>query len=118
MNEKKIQILNSRILGTIFFIGTTIVSISLLYNTKLKLSNNSPFFDQKEAHIINVSNSTIILIIALYFQYLNYQNKKEDISSSNLPIITSYFLIIAALLSLYNSFLDSNMVIEIENPSV
>ncbi|MDD2435408.1 MAG: hypothetical protein PHO63_04055 [Bacilli bacterium] len=113
---RKAKLIDDRITGTYLFISSLIVSIILLYNKKLVLLNQKTILSKQEAKTINIINSSVVLLISLFFQYLNYENKKEDGTSSDLSIIISYFLISAAGLSLYDSIIHpSEEIIQTED---
>jgi len=112
IDKEKIKLIDYQIIATIIFIMSTIFSIFLLYNKKLIILNKEPILQGKESKIADNVNSTIVLIIVLFLQYLNYKSKNiselenEDIAPINLDITATYLLIIASIISLYSAYIS------------
>jgi len=110
--QEKIKLIDYQIISTVIFVITTILSIILLYNQKLGILNKKPIFSTKESKTINLSNSTVVLIIVLFLQYINYKSKEisefemKNIGPINLDINSKYLLIIASIISLYSAYIN------------
>ncbi|MGE5455908.1 MAG: hypothetical protein ACM3O4_02210 [Ignavibacteriales bacterium] len=110
--EEKVKLIDYEIIATIIFIMATIVSVILLYNEKLDILNQKKLFSESESKTINIIRSTVILAIILFRQYINYRTKEvnaiegQNPAPINLDIITSYFLIIAAIVALYSAYIS------------
>lgn len=110
LDQEKVKLIDFRIILTIIFIMSTILSIILLYNRKLIILNKEPVFDVSESKTISIINASVILVIILLIQQINLKNKEiyklegEDLEPINLDITATYFLIIASIISLYSSY--------------
>ena len=118
--KDEIKLIDYEIIGSLLFIGTLFVSIILTYNRKLKLEKRDCLFDNQTERNILIVNKLIVLMIVIFFLYINceyYKNallKNEDTSSYKIQMIPSILAIIAALIILY-LVINGNDISSVEN---
>ncbi len=106
---------------TIAFIISLFISLSLVYNSYLKIDKKNYYSDEL-ARYIGIFNRIFVVILSLSYLYINIQNRKLTKSNNNLfdlQIGASYLTTIAAIIVLYVVIKNNNYnVISIENPSI
>ena len=131
MNEQDIRnqqlyIIDGQLIGCILYIVSLIISITILLDQKERALGGNGFITTDEAQNLALFNKIFILILILWFLYLNYRSKElseatnQDTQALEIQIIASYISIIPALIGLYvvaTSFGTSNLqTTGIENP--
>ena len=76
MKKKEIKLLDISLFITIIFVFNIFVSIILTYNEKLTKTKQKPLFNKKEAITIDNTNRFILLIIAVIYVWITYQQYK------------------------------------------
>lgn len=131
MNTKKneeINLIDLQLISSITFILASLVSLSITYNEKLKLTDKQKFYTNKQSLNISFYNRIVILIavlISLYVGYNNYNKEKPHSTSkykNGLLFGTNILTVIGALIILYVSYLNkteqSVTPSDIENPLI
>lgn len=131
MNKQKIQneqlfIIDNQILGCLLYIASLVVSIMIILDQRKKALNKKGFLTNNESQTIALLNKIFILVLILWFLYLNYKAKElakktgQDSSALEKQIIASIISIIPALIGIYvvlTNFSNTNLqTAEIENP--
>ncbi len=109
IKEKQLIIVNYQLLTTIFLLIPSLLSITILYNDKLKLENKKPLFTEKEEKQLILLNRYLTLFATIIFLYLAYETyiiatttkdqKKIDLAFLNL--FSSLLITISSLILLY-----------------
>lgn len=100
-------------IANIIFGVLTFFSLTLIYNKKLDILNKKLIFDKEDARTVDIARTIIILVIILFDQYINFETRKitemegKDNEPININITSTYFLIIATILSLYATYITS-----------
>ena len=69
-NLEEAELIKVQMILSAILILTTIVSISLSYNSWLTLNNEQPIYSDKEAEDILLFNRFIMFVLALIFIYI------------------------------------------------
>lgn len=125
IKEKNIELLSNQIIVSLLFIGTIIVSISLTYDERQNLLNESRLYTNKQVKTLSIINRIVIVLLGLYYLYDNYEHIKfsklenKDSSDFDLQEIASILNFIGAIIVLYvvskNNQENFNLL-ETENP--
>ena len=120
MNNK---IINEQILATKLFILSLFISLSLTYNQKRNINNDIPFYSNKEAKVISVVNRIFVILIILFYIYidnenLNFSKTESDKKLKKLQYYLEIIYLVAAIIALYITIKSSNSVTEEENPTI
>lgn len=130
MNEQKLTnqqlfIIDGQLVGTILYIISLIISIIVIVNQRKRALNQEEFLTNEESQIITLINKIFIVLLILWFLYLNYKSyqlaKDTNQSTSSLKsqIFASFLSLTAALITLYVVATDFNntnfQTAEIEN---
>lgn len=109
---------------TIAFTISLFISLSLVYNSYLKLDKKN-FYTDKLAQNIGIFNRAFVVLLTISYLYINIQNEKlakvsgKKIELFDLQIGASTLSLIAALIVLYVVINSSDYnVVGIENPSI
>lgn len=119
MDDSNIDSLITLSILSIICIG---ISIILLVNNKLKISNQN-FITDKNAYYINLYNRITLTIIFIIFLIINYNyykdalKRNEDTTQYKLQIYSSFFIVLAAIISLYVAYNNKNNI-NFENPDI
>lgn len=106
-DEKVISLLNLRLLLTIGFIIALIISFILTYNETLLLQNKEKILSEKNSQNLSLFQSTLILIIAILFLYINYnqylisKTQNKDSKDLLLQAQASFLALISAFICFY-----------------
>lgn len=92
MKKKEIKLLDISLFITIIFVFNIFVSIILTYNEKLTKTKQKPFFNKKEAITIDNTNRFILLIIAVIYVWITYQQYKMYQTSNKKNTTTVSFI--------------------------
>ena len=111
MNNNKIDNTDLQIISTLIFISATVISLTILFDEKLKSSNKKEIYTDEEALNISFNNRIVILIavlISLYVSIDNYiKETKERAKYKSLLLLSSNILtLIVTLILLYVSYLN------------
>lgn len=123
-NEKEIKVVDETILATIIFIASLFVSLSLSYDKREKLKNNSGLYSQKQVRSISIINRIVIVALAIFYFQIDRENIgiAKDKNNVNdllyLQATIELVAIITALVSLYIAIKSDNELINIENPNL
>ncbi len=115
-NNYEIKLLNLSEFGTILFLIATIISLYLIESEKKKKNNQN-------INNLQIYNRIFIILILLLFLFINIENKRiaeynnKDIKPYNMQIMASILVLIAAVISLYQTNY-SNQLANIENPEL
>lgn len=109
MKEEKIRLLNQQLKGSAVFLLTIIISMLYTYDVKLDFEDKERLFSDEEAQKIIVFNRVLILLVGIFFIYINIEdynyvikyNKTDQIEGSKLQIDASILTTIAAAIILY-----------------
>ncbi len=133
MNEQKLTnqqlfIIDGQLVGTILYIISLIISIIVIVNQRKRALNQEEFLTNEESQIITLINKIFIVLLILWFLYLNYKSyqlaKDTNQSTSSLKsqIFASFLSLTVALITLYVVATDFNntnfQTAEIENPFI
>lgn len=119
--KDEVTLANYDIIGTIFFIGTLIVSVILSYNDKLKLDGKDGLFSNEERRNILIINKIVVLCLVVFFLYINLEHYKialikgDDTTNYKIQLIPSILAIIAAVIILYLVLKGDD---EVDNPEL
>ena len=131
MSEQEIQndqlfIIDSQLIGCILYIISLTVSITIILNQRQRALEKEGFLTPEESQTLALLNKIFILLLTLFFLYLNYKAKSlasssnQDTDAHTLQIIASLISLIPALIGLYvviTNFSNTNLqTAEIENP--
>jgi heme/copper-type cytochrome/quinol oxidase subunit 4 len=123
--EEEIKYINYQLIGLALTLITTIIAISITYNQKLNLQKRKKIFNSKKALSITKFNRITILLIGIFFLYINYKlyliSKKEgeDLKSYKLQIYASILVVISSLIALYVVTLSNTETLaDVENPNI
>lgn len=106
-DENVISLLNLRLLLTIGFIIALIISFILTYNETLSLQNKEKILSEKNSQNLSLFQSTLILIIAILFLYINYnqylisKTQNKDSKDLLLQAQASFLALISAFICFY-----------------
>lgn len=123
--EEKIKLLDTQIIGSIFFIGTLVVSILLTINQRNYTLNKKTIFSAKTTYIISNANRIVVLCVVITFLYISYKQKKlaevkdGNVVLNNLDVFAGTLSVISAIIVLYitiNSPVED--ALNIENPNI
>ena len=92
MKKKEIKLLDISLFITIIFVFNIFVSIILTYNEKLTKTKQKPLFNKKEAITIDNTNRFILLIIAVIYVWITYQQYKMYQASNKKNTTTVSFI--------------------------
>ena len=123
--EEKIKLIDIQIIGSIVFIITLLVSITLNYSQRNYTLYKRPLFDRKTTYIISNINRILVLIVVISFLYTSYEFKKiaekkdSNIALNELDVFAATLSVISAIIVLYitaNSPVEDSL--NIENPNI
>ena len=118
--NNKLKTTNEQIVATTLFILSLSISLSLSINQKLKLESKNCFYSDKGARIIAISNRIFVIIIVLFYLYID--NENLEISGNNkyqkYQCYLEILYLIAALAALYITIKSTNIMVETENPNI
>ena len=118
--NNKLKTTNEQIAATTLFILAISISLILSINQKLKLENKNYFFSDKESRIIAIANRIFIVLIVLFYLYID--NENFVISGNNkyqkYQCYLEIIYLIAALIALYITIKSTNDTTENENPGL
>lgn len=123
--KQEIGAINIQLIALVITLITTIISIIITYNQKLELKDEDTFLSAKEALKLTLFNRKLILLLAFVFLYINFilydisKEEGEDLKPYNLQIISSLFIIISGIITLYVvSLSTTENIADVENPLV
>lgn len=126
--EQQIFILDGQLIGCIFYIISILLSIIIILDQRQKAIGKKGFLTSKEVQNLALINKISILLLIVFFLYLNYEaldlTKKSNQSTKSieLQIIASYLSIIVGAIGLYvvaNNINSENITLaETENPYI
>lgn len=110
------------------FILASLVSLTIIFDERAKITNNKSYIDDKKTLDISFYNRIIILVavlISLYVGYNNYKNEENNTIGkykNSLLFGTNILTVISAVIILYVAYLnrqEQNINISnIENPLI
>lgn len=126
MKQDEVKQINIQLIFSLISIVSIIISMILLQNEKCYLQKKQPIFKPRQALNLSKFNRVLILIIALVFLVVNYrlrsisQKEGEDLESYNLQILSSYLVVISAIITLYVVFNYNEELTtsDVENPII
>ena len=90
-----------------------------------KQLEKEPLFETGEFRILVLANRVFILLLTLWFLYINYktykyiQESNNDTKLSKLQLFSSFILVIGAIIGLYIANSNNvNQSVNIENPEI
>lgn len=112
MNNNKSTI-NLQLTSSIIFILSALVSLSIIYDEKLKQDNKNGFYTKEEALNISFYNRIFLLVsilISFYVATYNYKisTEKKEKYKTSLLLSTSTLTLISGLILIYVSYLNKN----------
>ena len=112
MNNNKSTI-NLQLTSSIIFILSALVSLSIIYDEKLKQDNKNGFYTKEEALNISFYNRIFLLVsilISFYVATYNYKISTEEKEKykTSLLLSTSTLTLISGLILIYVSYLNKN----------
>lgn len=127
MNEldEKLKLLDTQIVGSIFFIVSLLVSILLTLNQRKYTLHQKPLFNAKTTYLISNANRLLVLIIVSTFLYISYKQRElakikgSNVNLNNLDVFAGSLSVINAIIVLYitvNSPVED--ALNIENPNI
>lgn len=126
LQDDQLYIIDGQLLGCFLYIISLVASILIILDQRQKALNKEGFLTHSEAQNIALLNKIFILLLVLFFLYLNFKSKQlatntnQNTKPLELQITASLISLIPALIGLYviyTSFSDSNLqTAEIENP--
>ena len=131
MSEQEIQndqlfIIDGQLIGCILYIVSLAVSITIILNQRQRALGKEGFLTTEESQTLALLNKIFILLLILFFLYLNYKAKNlasstnQDTNDLTLQIVAYLISLIPALIGLYvviTDFSNTNLqTAEIENP--
>lgn len=128
ITEQQLLIIDGQFVGTILYIASLLISLSLIINQRKRAKGKEGFLTPGESQVLALVNRLLVIGLLFLFIYLNYQakdlseNTNQDTSSLELQIKGSWIALIPALIGLYvvvTDFSNTNFqTAEIENPFV
>lgn len=124
--NENIFLIDLQLISTVVFIIGSIVSLIIVYNEKLNLTDREEIFTTKQTLDLSYYNRIVILVavlISLYVGYKNYESNETGTMEkykSGLLLSTNILTLISAVVILYVSYLNRNeqtlTVSDVENP--
>lgn len=102
ITSEELNFLNIQTIITWIFIGSFVISLLLVENSKRKLRGEQPFWTDKEATSISKITRILLVVISLIVIWLNIQGEEILIKKGDIPnnIIAGDIEILAAYASL------------------
>lgn len=123
--KEEIGAINIQLIALTITLITTIISIIITYNQKLELKDEDTILNAKDSLKLTLFNRKLILLLAFVFLYINFilydisKEEGEDLKPYNLQIISSLFIIISGIITLYVvSLSTTENIADVENPLV
>lgn len=126
--KKQIDILDGQLIGCVLYIISIIISIIIILDQRKKIEGNKGFLTPDNAQTLALINKTAILLLIIFFLYLNYETLylvesiNEDTKNVKLQIIGSYLSVIVGAIGLYIVASNINSpnfsLAETENPYI
>ncbi|MDD6224507.1 MAG: hypothetical protein PUB18_05875 [bacterium] len=126
--ETELKIIDGQLLGCLLYIVSLIISIIVIYNQRKKALNQNTFITDQESQTIALANKILILLLIVWFLYLNYESYQytkslnQDTSAIELQIVASILAVAGGLIGLYvvstNFQNTSFQIAESENPEL
>ena len=123
--DEKLKLLDIQIIGSIFFIVSLLISITLTLNQRKYTLHKKPLFNAKTTYLISNANRLLVLIIVSTFLYISYEQRKlakikgSNVNLNNLDVFAGSLSVISAIIVLY---ITANSPVEdalnIENPNI
>ena len=126
--ETELKIIDGQLLGCLLYIVSLIISIIVIYKQRKKALNQNTFITDQESQTIALANKILILLLIVWFLYLNYESYQytkslnQDTSAIELQIVASILSVAGGLIGLYvvstNFQNTSFQIAESENPEL
>lgn len=126
--DQQILILDGQLIGCILYIISIFVSIIIILDQHQKTLGKKGFLSPKEVQTLALLNKIAILLLIIFFLYLNYESYKlikqanQDTKNIELQIIASYLSIIVGAIGIYVVAVNQNnpniTTSETENPFI
>ena len=123
--DEKLKLLDIQIIGSIFFIVSLLISITLTLNQRKYTLHQKSLFNAKTTYLISNANRLLVLIIVSTFLYISYEQRKlakikgSNVNLNNLDVFAGSLSVISAIIVLY---ITANSPVEdalnIENPNI
>lgn len=124
-NQESLLLIDSELIGTVLYLIAIIISILLIINQRNIILEKEPLFETGEFRILVLANRVFILLLTLWFLYINYktykyiQESNNDTKLSKLQLFSSFILVIGAIIGLYIANSNNvNQSVNIENPEI
>ena len=108
ITQKKVKLLNIQLIAILGFMVSLIISFLLTCDKKLSLENKEDIFTDEESQNIVRFQSILLIVVALTFLYINYnqykiskETKDSDEKDLLLQVDSSILAIISALIGFY-----------------
>lgn len=125
--NKQLFIIDGQLIGAILYIVSIIISIIIILDQRRSVLNEESILTSNESQTLALSNKIFILLLILWFLYLNYKSYQfakstnQDTSALKLQIFSSFLAVIGGIIGLYvvyTNFSNTNLqTAEIENPN-
>lgn len=105
--EEQVKLFDLQIGTTVFYIGSAILAIILVYNDKMILTKGKGILENNTASSLDILNSIAVVIFYLIFLYISYENKKlakirgRNLEPFNLQLFASELVSIATVIVAY-----------------
>lgn len=124
-NQESLLIIDGELIGTVLYLIAIIISILLIINQRNIILEKEPLFETDKFRILVLANRVFILLLTLWFFYINYKTYKytkesnNDTKLSKLQLFSSFILVIGAIIGLYIANSNNvNQSVNIENPEI
>ncbi len=124
-NQESLLLIDGELIGTVLYLIAIIISILLIINQRNIILEKEPLFETGEFRILVLANRVFILLLTLWFLYINYktykyiQESNNDTKLSKLQLFSSFILVIGAIIGLYIANSNNvNQSVNIENPEI
>lgn len=124
-NQESLLIIDGELIGTVLYLIAIIISILLIINQRNIILEKEPLFETGKFRILVLANRVFILLLTLWFFYINYKTYKytkesnNDTKLSKLQLFSSFILVIGAIIGLYIANSNNvNQSVNIENPEI
>lgn len=125
--NKQLFIIDGQLIGAILYIVSIIISIIIILDQRRSVLNEESILTSNESQTLALANKIFILLLILWFLYLNYKSYQfakstnQDTSALKLQIFSSFLAVIGGIIGLYvvyTNFSNTNLqTAEIENPN-
>lgn len=122
-NQTSLYLVDGELVGTVLYLVAIIISILLIVNQRNIVLEKEPLFETNEFYILILANRIFILLLTLWFLYINYktykyvQENNNNTRLSKLQLLASFLVVIGAIIGLYVAQSSKKtQTTDIENP--